>query len=68
MAKLKEVEVLIQFPNPTEEQMKHLFNAQKELNKAGVSFDTGSGCDGRDWEFDWSLKGARVIFRKFKSK
>ena len=50
--------------------MEHLFNAGEELAKAGVSFDTGCGCsDGkrtvRDWEFDWSLKGAKVLFKKF---
>ena len=65
-AEVKEAEVLIKFPSPTEEQILHLFNAQDELAKAGVSFDTGSGCGSRDWEFDWSLKGAKVYFKRFK--
>ena len=52
----------IGFYNLTKEQMKHLHKAERELFKAGVSFDTGYdfGEKRRDWEFDWSLKGARV--------
>lgn len=57
---LTKIEALIRFPYLTEEQRKHLFKAEDELLLAGVSFDTGSGCEGRDWEFDWSLKGAEV--------
>lgn len=45
----------------------HLFEAEKHLNVAGISFDTGvdavdpeSGEGARDWELDWSLKGARL--------
>jgi hypothetical protein len=58
--------VLIQFVNLSKEQMEHLFKAEKELLKAGVSFDTGYsfGTKTRDWEWDWSLKGARVRIKK----
>ena len=28
---------------PTKEQLKHIFKAEKELSKAGITFDTG--CD-----------------------
>jgi len=54
------------FDNPTEEQLKHIHNAESELAKAGVTFDTGSDVDGgkvinREWELDWSLKGARIV-------
>lgn len=33
--------VRIEFPNLSDEQVEHLFKAEKELRKAGVSFDTG---------------------------
>jgi hypothetical protein len=57
-----EVDVRIEFPNLTKEQTQHLFNAEKELRLAGIYFDTGFlfSEKRRDWEFDWSLKGARV--------
>ena len=45
-------------------QLEALFQAEALLRQAGVSFDTGYGCGGRDWEFDWSLKGAYVKLRK----
>ena len=64
--KYKSNEVLIQFCNKTKKQLEHLFRAEKELRKAGVDFDTGYGCGCRDWEFDWSLKGAKVILKKKK--
>ena len=59
-------EVRIEFPDLTEEQMKHLRKAERQLSKAGISFDTGYNfCDKtRDWEFDWSLKGANVVLKK----
>ncbi len=65
----KEAEVLIQIPTAemSEEQHSHLREAEKHLSEAGVSFDTGMdlGSRIRDWEFDWSLKGAKVLFKKF---
>lgn len=45
-------------------QLEALFQAESFLRQAGVSFDTGYGCGGRDWNFDWSLKGAYVKLRK----
>lgn len=62
---LKEAEVLIRFPNLDQEQRKHLYKAVGELSKAGIHFDTGVGCEGNDWEFDWSLRGATVLFKRF---
>jgi hypothetical protein len=50
-------------PFKSEKQFEHLFNAQRELNKAGVSFDTGTKLTSpmeRHWELDWSLKGAKM--------
>lgn len=56
-------------PNPTlvmpiksKEQLGHLFNAQSQLAKAGVRFDSGTSVGkgklgAREWELDWSLRG-----------
>jgi len=57
--------VRIFFADVNDEQMKHLMKAERELMKAGVDFDTGFDGKERDWDFDWSLKGARV---KIKTK
>ena len=64
---MEQAEVLIQIPFGDEEQRKNLRKAETYLRKAGISFDTGSciGSGLRDWEFDWSLKGATVYFKKF---
>jgi len=61
-------EVRIEFYNLTDEEMEHLHNAERELLKAGVSFDMGYEIEERrrDWEFDWSLKGAKVVLKKPK--
>ncbi len=58
--------VRIEFPNMSKKQMEHMFKAEKELLKAGVGFDTGFlfSEKRRDWEFDWSLKGAVVKIKK----
>ena len=50
----------------SEEQLKHLQKAEKELLKAGVSFDTGYDLVNhvRDWELDWSLEGAILTNKK----
>jgi len=63
---MKEIEVLIRFPNLTDKQRDHIYRAVTELSKAGVTFDTGVGCAGNDWQFDWSLKGAQVFFKRDK--
>ncbi len=33
------------------------FDAEKVFRTMGITFDTGMGEYGRDWEWDWSLKG-----------
>lgn len=33
------------------------FEAEKIFLEMGITFDTGMGCYGRDWQWDWSLKG-----------
>ena len=60
--------VRIIFYDLSKEQMEHLHKAEKELLKAGVSFDTGYSFieKERDWEFDWSLKGAKVKIKEEK--
>ena len=67
---MQEAEVVIQIPTAemSEEQKNHLFEAEKHLSEAGVTFDSGMdmGSRVRDWEFDWSLKGATVLFKRFK--
>jgi len=60
------IECRLVFDNPSEEQLKHIHNAEAELTKAGVTFDSGSDLDNgkvisRDWELDWSLIGARLV-------
>ncbi len=62
---MKQAEVTIRFPNLSDGQREHLYKASGELDKAGITFDTGVGCEGNDWEFDWSLRGAEVLFHKF---
>jgi hypothetical protein len=44
----------------------NLYQAQNLLNELGITFDTGSGCRGRDWEWDWSLHGP--ISLKFRGR
>ena len=46
-----------------------LYQAEDGLRKLGISFDTGSGCEGRDWEWDWALRGPMVVtFRGHKKR
>ncbi len=67
-----EVEVNIKF-KADKAQMDNIYKAIEYLGKAGITFDTG-GCKGEDgkidydWEFDWSLKGANVFFRRIAKK
>jgi hypothetical protein len=42
------------------------FEAQDMFNRMGISFDTGSGSHGRDWEWDWSLRGPISV--QFRSR
>lgn len=30
---------------------------EKIFGEMGIGFDKGLGCEGRDWEWDWSLQG-----------
>ena len=64
----KECEVVIKIPKTTKEAHKHIFNAIRELREAGIQFDTGYGPEAYDMEFDWSLSGATVYFKRFKDE
>lgn len=45
-----------------------LHKIEKLLYKNGIYFDTGSGDNVHDWEWDWSLKGpVSVEFRQFEN-
>lgn len=52
------------------EAMQYLYRSrmaeiEAALKEIGISFDRGGGYDGRDWEWDWSLKGpVSVRFRE----
>jgi hypothetical protein len=68
---MKEVEVLIQFDltQLDKEKRDKLNKVEKLLRDIGISFDTGSGCGGRDWEWDWSLKGpVKVFVKRYKQE
>lgn len=69
----RECEVTIRIPYKDQEAFDHLLKAQKELASAGVMFDSGSWIANeqitiniREWQFDFSLKGAKVILKKVK--
>lgn len=63
----KNVMGLFTINKPTKKELGHIFNAEEELSKAGVTFDTSSAIGGskgsvlsRDWNLDWSLEGANL--------
>jgi len=65
---LKPCEALIRFEVP-KDKMKHIYAAANALGKAGITFDTGGTLTDPvlyDWEFDWSLKEAKVYFKRMK--
>lgn len=48
-----------------EGDMETLWNAEDALRQLGLTFDAGTGMAGRDWEFDYSLRGpVKVRFRR----
>lgn len=61
MSKKQKSNIEVHISIPCEgEKLEHILEAEKHLRKAGVTFDTGYGFGCRDWELDWSLKGAYV--------
>jgi len=63
---MKEVEVIIQFDlaQLNTEQSDKLSQIEKLFSDIGITFDTGAGCSGRDWQLDWSLKGPVKVYLK----
>ena len=54
-------------PNPFKSLFGGAFyEVEKIFREMGISFDTGMGCEGRDWEWDFSLKGPISI--RFRSR
>lgn len=45
-----------------------LSDIEKQLGSIGISFDKCMGYGGRDWEWDWSLKGPISVSFKQKAK
>ena len=66
--KTKECEVLISF-NVKYKDLDKMFQIEKLMREMGIKFDTGFSIPDRrrDWEFDYSLKGAKVYFKRFKN-
>lgn len=44
----------------------YLPDIKTKLNEIGISFDSGMGLEGRDWEWDWSLQGPISV--KFRGR
>lgn len=45
------------------------YKIERQLAEVGIEFDKGMGPDGRDWEWDWSLRGPiSVTFRRRAKK
>ena len=68
---LQEAEVTIRFDLKTlgKEGLKKLHQIEKLLLEIGVHFDRSVGPEGRDWEFDWSLKGpVKVLLKRLKDE
>jgi hypothetical protein len=47
--------VHVHFVGVDKEQSQRIHDAAMLLSRDGISFDTGGGCGGRDWELDWSF-------------
>ena len=52
----------LSIPIESKKQLGHLFKAQSQLSKAGVTFDSGTQLKPKErhWELDYSLKGAKM--------
>lgn len=47
-----------------EGDMEAIRRAETALYQIGLSFDTGTGCSSRDWEWDYSLRGDVKLYFK----
>jgi hypothetical protein len=44
----------------------HCASIERALGEMGIEFDKGGGIGGRDWEWDWSLRGPISV--RFRSR
>lgn len=56
--------ITLRIPVKNDDQWQHIQNAEDELAKAGVWFDTSYDlqCGIREWQMDWSLSGADLKY------
>ena len=54
--------VTVRIPIINRTQLQYIFNAEDNLNAAGITFDTAFDAEQkvRIWQLDWSLSGAEV--------
>lgn len=74
----QEVEVGVTFTEPSLDpdgdalaQLREgvLPDIERKLDDIGIEFDTGLGREGRDWEWDYSLRGPiKVTFRRVRKR
>ena len=62
------VYVVVTLPFANGEQREKIYAAERALNEAGIHFDRGSCGTVRDWYWDFSLSGCRVILSKTQPK
>jgi hypothetical protein len=59
------INATLHFVVDTKEKLQHIHNAANELEKAGITFDTGGDSEGdvhkEDWELDFSLQGGATL-------
>ena len=66
--RMRECNVLIQI-DLSKVNIKEVIEAEKALQKIGITFDAGAGFGFRDWEWDDSLNGPiNVYFQDFKDE
>lgn len=53
---LEDMWMTVTFPDYTQQ----IADLQALVRRQGITFDSGYGPNGRDWELDWSLEGATV--------
>jgi hypothetical protein len=58
------VHVVVTIPFATDEQRTKVQAVEQALGEAGIHFDRGTCGTVRDWYWDWSLKGCRVVMSK----
>jgi hypothetical protein len=62
MAINPEVSIQFDISKLGQEGLEKLFQIEKLFAELGIIFDTGGGCGGRDWEWDYSLSGPVKVY------